>query len=58
MYKWGIATFLSLYISITFTLYVGKLLFLWSLELAMQDFHPSLDSTKTLYYWYVFDPFW
>ena len=31
------------------------LFFLWSFELAMQDFHPSLYSTKTLYHWYISD---
>ena len=42
---------------------VGKvkfpvLLFLLpSFELAMQDFYPSLYNTKTLYHWYISDPF-
>ena len=62
--KAGLPLFLLLYSSIAFTLYVGKvkfpllLFFLRSFELAMQDFHPSLYSTKTLYHWYISDPFW
>ena len=50
----GLSLFLLLYSLITFTLYVGKvefpllLFFLRSFELAMQDFHPRLYSTKTL----------
>ena len=64
MQKWGVATFLLLYSSITFTLSVGKvkfsllLFFLWSFELAMQDSHPSLYSTKTMHHLYISDPFW
>ena len=60
----GVATFLLLYSSITFTLYVGKvkfsllLFFLQSFELAMQDSHPSLYSTKILYHLYISDSFW
>ena len=54
--KAGLPLFLLLYSSIAFTLYVGKakfpllLFFLWSFELAMQDFHSSLYITKTLYH--------
>ena len=60
----GLLLFLLLYSSITFTPYVRKvkfpllLFFLRSFELAMQDFHPRLYSTKTLYHWYISDPFW
>ena len=60
----GCHFFLLFYSSITFTLYVGKvkfpllLFFLRSFELAMQDFHPSLYSTKALYHLYISDPFW
>ena len=60
----GLSLFLLLYGSITFTLCVGKvkfsllLFFLQSFELAMQDSHPSLYSTKTLYHLYISDPFW
>ena len=45
---------LLLYSSITFTLYVGKVKF----PLLLQDSHPSLYSTKTLYHLYISDPFW
>ena len=42
---------------ITFTLCVGKvkfpLLIPQSFELAMQDSHPSLSSTKTLHHFYI-----
>ena len=34
------------------------LFFLQSFELAMQDSHQSLYSTKKLYHLYVSDPFW
>ena len=34
------------------------LFFIQSFELAMQDFHRSLYSTKTFYHWYISDPFW
>ena len=60
----GVATFLLLYSSITFTLCVEKvkfsllLFFLQSFELAVQDSHPSLYSTKTLYPLYISDSFW
>ena len=60
-----VATFLLLYSSITFTLCDGnnKVFFitffpLQSFELAMHDSHPSLYSTKILYYMYISDPFW
>ena len=39
---------------VTFTLYVGKVKF----HLLLQDSHPSLYSTKTLYHLYISDPFW
>ena len=29
-----------------------------SFELAMHDSHPSLNSTKTLYHFYISDTFW
>ena len=35
-----------------------KVFFLQSFELAMQDSHPSLYSTKTLYHLNISDPFW
>ena len=50
--------------TITFTLCVGKVKFslllfsLQSFELAMQDSHPRLYSTKTLYHFYISDSFW
>ena len=50
----GLPLFLLLYSSITFTLYVGKVKF----PLLLQDSHPSLYSTKTLYHLYISDPFW
>ena len=46
--------FLLLYSSVTFTLHVGKVKF----PLLLQDSHPSLCSTKTLYHLYISDPFW
>ena len=60
----GCHFFLLLYSSITFTLSVGKKKFLYylsvlqSFELAMQDSHSSLYSTKTFCHFYIFDPFW
>ena len=60
----GLPVFLLFYSSITFTLCVGKVkffllhFFLQSFELAMQDSHPSLYSTETLYHLYISDPFW
>ena len=32
--------------------------FLWSFELAMEDFHPDLYSTKTVYHLHISDPLW
>ena len=54
--------FLLLYSSIAFTLCVEKgflyyILILQSFELNMQDSHPSLYSTKTLYQLYISDSF-
>ena len=61
----GLPLFLLLYSSITFILYVGKVKFplllfflLRSFVLAMQNFHPSLYTNKTLYHWYISDSFW
>ena len=60
----GLLLFLLRYGSITFTLCERKvkfpllLFFCWSFELAMQDSHPSLHSTKTLYQLHISDPFW
>ena len=67
MQKWGVATFfITLQFNHIYSVcdYVGKvkfpllLFFLRSFELAMQDFHLSLHSTKALYLWYISDPFW
>ena len=59
----GVASFFLLYSSVNICSVCGKskvsviTLALQSFELAMQDFHPNLYSTKTLHDLYISDPF-
>ena len=52
-----IYSFITLQFNYIYCMCVGKVQFLQSFELTMQDSHPSLYGTKTLYHFYISDQF-
>ena len=67
--KWGVGVemgvatfFITLQFNHTYSVCgkskVSFIFFLQSFELVMQDSHPSLYSTKTMYHLYIPNPFW